>query len=114
MIRHAARYHCPGTYEREPADDQIRQYHRACADRRTIAHQRRANLPIGIGLERTLDCDGAWKHIVGEAGTWTDEDAILDRDAMVDKCPILDFDIVTNPDTTVDIGPFADDAIVAE
>ena len=63
--------------------------------RMRVGHHR----PVGLGLESSFGCAGAWEELVGKHNAVTDEDLVLDRRAFADES--VGGDLAANADMAV-------------
>src|SRR2546427_6913555 len=96
MGRHIARHHAPGADEGVFADGDVGQDGRSRADRRSLPHQRRLDLPVLLGLQRTVR-GSARIGIVDEHHAVAHEDVVLDGHALADEGVAGDLAILADP-----------------
>src|SRR3990172_1063505 len=110
VIGHIGSNDCPGGDKGKAADRHSRKEDRSGADRRSIAHEDRADRPVLLGLDTAVRVDRPRISIVRQARPRADKHAILEAGAPVQERPILDLDVVADDYVTIDIGTRTEDA----
>ena len=111
MGQHHARIYAslPGSTLIGVADTDV-----ARAERRAATNQDLANVPVIRRFEGAIRIDRAWHLVVGQQSPWSDEDAVLQGCAVIDKSPVLQLAVVADSHTEINVNPFAEDAIAAD
>lgn len=79
----------------------------------TVLDEDPAHLPISISLQMAIGSDGPWNLVIGEAGMRANKDPILDGHPMIDRGPVLHFDVVADIHVKVNIDSLAQDTATA-
>lgn len=102
-----ARHDGAGPDQRESADGHAAHDDGTRADGRAIFDQRGRDLPFVGAFQLAIGCDGAWKHVVGEADVGANKYAIFQRETFKEGSVILYLHIRADMHVRIDVDAFA-------
>src|SRR6266550_5094871 len=109
-----ARDHGTGADYRHRPDPDPRQHDGSSADGCTVFDHTGAHFPVSVRFHRAIQVDGARVLVVEQHHAWAEEYAALDGEPMKYRYSVLQLAPVADPHAFVDVGAFAQYALLAD
>src|SRR6185503_17261907 len=112
--RNVLGYYSAGAHERAFANRHAAEDRRVAADRGAPRHPRFDQLPVRLGLQDAFAADGTRIRVVDEHHPVTDEDAVLDGDAVADEGVARDLAVGSDHGAALHLDEGADARVAAD